>query len=203
MTSMPIPKNKHLHASAYDYQLIATCYHEAGHVVGGMFNYINVKAASIVMSGPIAGTMNSAYYDPIEVSSANVRNALITARLCTLSAGPAAEKVYYNELCGLEKLPKQLSEGGKHDVITFNAIVKKFKLASNAAERKKIKDLIDRRVEKVLRTYWSDVKSIAHILYRDLNIEQEEIYASLLDGANHSFWSERVDSIKDLYKVAA
>jgi len=189
---------------AHDYELIAMCYHEAGHAVIGIFNSLKVAEVKIIDDNK--DLEGWTYWDnPIDLDSENVEdnnllNLIVCNELETLVAGITAERIYYKDICGSEKLPRILKAGSSQDISEVSKCIKKYELALSGPPRTVLKNKITDITKKTLLDHWDAVKAVAHELYRKRNLNFEEIKIILTKKTKtNSLWKEKYKLINIIF----
>src|SRR5574339_460119 len=96
---------------SYDHEYIATCYHEAGHTISGLLNFLRISDVGIEMSpnkrkdADLGYTHYDCGLDFLEVEDEELVHNLIMNEINISYAGLAAEKLLYKDLCGTDKIP--------------------------------------------------------------------------------------------------
>ena len=186
-------------SKAKDYELIATCYHEAGHVVLGILNLIKTKTVTVNVSGNIGGSTLTLFHVPSRHTTNDVKNILLASRLYMLFAGTVAESIYYKDICGAE-LPPHLKIGAKFDLMMINKIISKFKLASPGKPRKKLKLVLKNKTNSLLKNHWFEVRSLAHLLYSKRTLIFEDIKKLLINiPGRKAYWQTHLIAVEELF----
>ena len=100
-----------LKKKSWDYDLIAMCFHESGHVVSGLYNYIYVFNAKVMTPKSMDGNTEYYFYESDEVENEELKKIILVFELQSLYGGLIAEKMYYKDICGSSKFPMHLSIG--------------------------------------------------------------------------------------------
>lgn len=187
---------------SWDYDLIAMAWHESGHAICGLLNYMYVRDVNVMTPAKQEGS--TIYYTYAYAGEYNdsihdeeLRKILLIFELQTLYAGLLAEKMYYTDICGSSKFPNHLKNGSSYDTMLASAMIRKNKLAAPGKKTFLFKKQIRSDVEQMLTTHWDAVKVIAHLLYRKKRISFDEMKYALTRKTEHKdFWKNRFKKIK-------
>lgn len=184
-----------------EYDRIGTSYHEAGHVVSALLNYMYVSSVSIVHEERIGGT--TYFLSLLETEKKSVVSKILELKILEREilvryAGLAAERFNYKNLCGSSKYPRIMTEGSYIDIEDIAKIIKKF--SSPGIERKKLKTKFYKKSSKQIEQNWDAVIAIAHILFKRKRINYEEIKKTIIRKTkNKSFWKEHFKQLELIY----
>lgn len=192
-----------LKKQSFDYELIAMSYHEAGHVVCGLYNYLWVCDANVMTPKKReGGTMYYTYgcfeeFNDNIVEDEELRKILFIFELQALYAGLIAEKMYYKDICGSSKFPNHLKNGSSYDTTRASNIIRKNKLVSPGKQTFLFKKQVRYDVEQMLNEHWDAVKVIAHFLYQKKRLTFDELKYNLTRRTEHrEFWKDKFKKIK-------
>lgn len=179
---------------ANDYTQIASCYHEAGHIIISIFYGIKVSSAIADSYGGICTIL----WHSINNLPPNLLKKVAENEIQALYAGLIAEKIYYKDISGSSSFPRMLY-GSYDDYAEATLQIKKFNLAKPGPERAKYKKMLESRSEAILIEHWPSVKAIAHGLYKDKSLDFNKIKKILLKS-NKSFWRGKFKIINSIYQ---
>lgn len=186
--------------NAYDFEKIATAYHEAGHIIIGLINAIHVKSATIY-DKKIGGVTTFNKFDLSQITDHNLKMSLASSYLHTFAAGPEAEVIFYKDLTGASKISKALRSGAQHDNLQINKLVALYSLKSDTQTRRNIKNIVNKNVALKLRQCWKEIKAVSHLLYSKEYLSFEHIKKAILRCTdNVDFWNGKFDSIESIYE---
>src|SRR5258708_8552056 len=180
-----------------DYNLIACSWHEAGHIICAMLNYCKVYSANVttIESNKDANT-NVYCYDEV-VTDPELKRILLMFELRVMYAGLEAERIYYGEITGSSKFPIHLRKGSWYDIKFAQKTIRKNNLATPGKKTQLLKKQLKFEVEQILKTYWEDVRLIAHSLYRKKRLSFDDFkYILSRKSKNKDFWNNRFKKIQ-------
>lgn len=185
-----------------DYELISACYHEAGHTVYGLLNFIKIQAVAVNIFAKNTDDLGYTHYETIDgiFKDHNILEFLKLAEININYAGLVAEKIYYKDICGSDKFPMMLRKGCSEDILKAADLIKKFDLAPPGKKRYLFKKKILRDSKILLEEHWDAIKLIAHALYN----KKKLFYSDLKDlltkkSDNKEFWKNRFRDINLLF----
>lgn len=191
---------------SYDYELIATAHHEAGHTVAGLLNFMMVLDVGLEITKDkrlkkdLGYTNFETVLDCDSVNDSNLKQFLIISEISINNAGLAAEKIFYKDICGTDQLPMVLKSGSWHDRSQISELVKKYNLAPPGKKRYSYKKKLFTKTRKLLELYWDDVKLIAHGLFNRRKLYFADLKALLTKKSiNKDFWKEQFKSIETIF----
>jgi hypothetical protein len=185
-----------------DYELISVSYHEAGHCLFGLLNHIKITTVAVNSETNNSEDLGYTQYEiaEIEHQDTNVLNRLLMAEIGINYAGLAAERIYYKDICGSDKLPMMLKGGSSEDIKTAASLIKKFELAAPGKKRYAFKQKMLRDCKLLLEEHWEAVKLIAHSLYRHKKLTFFDLKDILTKkSSNKEFWKTRFKEINLLF----
>lgn len=191
---------------SYDHEYIATCYHEAGHTITGLLNFLRISAVGIEMSrnkqtktADLGYTHYDCGLDFLEVKDQELAHALIMGEINISYAGLAAEKLLYKDLCGTDKIPMALKRGSVLDRDSASELIRKYELAPAGKKRHLFKKKVFSAVQKELAEYWPDVKLVAKALFKKRRLSYNDLKQILTRKSPHKiFWKNRFKDISFL-----
>lgn len=200
--------NKEIKLS-YDHELITTCYHEAGHTVSGLFNFMAIPTVSIDMArnynSKTKKKLNlgeTLYHLPVsyeEIKDENLYHQVAISEIHINYAGLAAEKLFYKEICGTDQLPMALKYGSYKDRDSVSDIIKEFNLAPPGRKRHLFKKKALNDCMRDLAGIWEDVRLVAHALYRMRKLYHSDLQSLLCSKSkNKKFWKKQFRAIEIL-----
>lgn len=188
---------------AHDYELIATSWHEAGHVICGLFNFMNVYHVYIMSEKYDQGNTLYEIYDLRNLNNKLLSKVWSVYEVQTLYAGLVSEKMYYKEICGSDKFPMHLRIGSSGDMKEAARLINLHKLCNPGKERLLFKKQMQKVAATILSDYWDDVKLIAHVLYKNVELKIEDVkYILTRKSINKDFWKTRLKEIKVIYSLS-
>lgn len=192
-------KNR-LKKQSFDYELIAMSYHEAGHVVCALLNYLCVVNTNVMTPKRREGNTEFYIYGNDEVEDEELRKMLLIFELQAVYAGLISEKMYYKDICGSSKFPMHLRIGSSYDNASASKIIRNNNLAEPGKKTFLFKKQVQYDVERLLSEHWNAVKVIAHYLYKKKRLTFDELKFVLTRRTeNKDFWKERFKKIKFIH----
>lgn len=191
---------------SYDHEYIATCYHEAGHTITGLLNFLRISDVGIEMSpnkhGKIADLGYTHYdcgLDFLTVEDSELVHNLVMNEINISYAGLAAEKLLYKDLCGTDKIPMALKRGSVIDRDGASELIRKYNLAPAGKKRHAFKKKVFSVVQKELAEFWPDVKLVAKALFKKKRLVYSDLKQILTrKSINKNFWKNRFKDISYL-----
>jgi len=190
---------------SYNHERTLTCYHEAGHTISGLLNFIMISSVGVPNRKNKKNVdIGYTYYDlPAVLSDVNdavLKNALVVGAIHLHFGGIAAEKIFYKEMCGSSTIPKELKYGSHIDRDAATDLIVKNHLAPPGKRRYLYKkSLLDQTI-RGLELYWEDVKLISHALYSRKKLLFKDLKEILTkESSNKSFWKSRFKNINLLF----
>ena len=188
-----------------DYELISASYHEAGHVVYGLLNFIKIQAVAVNSSPKNTEDLGYTHYELInnDFGDPDLANLLQLSEININYAGLVAEKIYYKDICGSDKFPMMLKSGCSQDIETAAALIKKFNLSPPGKKRYLFKKKLLRESKVLFEEHWDAVKLIAHALYDKKKLHYSDLKDILTKKSkNKIFWKNRFKEINLLFDAA-
>ena len=185
---------------SYDYELIAQAHHEAGHTICALYNLMKITSV-VVMNNRENGDGKTEYLftDPDLLLNENIIQLQLEFELQVSYAGLLAEKIYYKDICGSDKFPMHLKKGSSGDIKEASNLINKYKIAPAGNARTQLKKQVQKDTNLILQEHWSDVKLVAHSLYRKKRLNFDDLKFILTRKSEFSdFWKERFKHIKSI-----
>jgi hypothetical protein len=201
-----MPKRDETERQAYDYELIAMCYHEASHAMCGLLHHMRVFEVSVMRSNEKVGLTHYEMIDTADTKDFSDKKLIkyfAHSEVAISYAGFIGEKIYYYDICGSNRFPMSLKSGSYFDFKDANTLIKKYKLAAPGIERAEYKKKLQSYIHKQLKEYWSDVKLIAHLLYNKRKIFFHDMRNILIrKSINKEFWKKHFKKISQVHRSA-
>lgn len=199
MTSI---KDTHKKLSS-EFDRIITSYHEAGHAVCALVNFMKVEYVEMQEDDRMGGETSfidiSDVHKYAQFETKSFISKIKKNEVCIRYAGIAAEKIIYKKLCGSSKFPRILSQGSSDDIQDISDIIKNYNLADAGTTRVQLKNTLSKKSSKQLEEHWNEVITIAHALFKRKRINYQEIkFLILKKTTNKSFWKNQFKLI-DFY----
>jgi|SRR5271170_879567 len=189
-----------LKKQSFDYELIAMSYHEAGHVVCGLYNYLYVHDANVMTPTKREGGTNFYIYGNESVEDEELNKILLIFELQALYAGLIAERMYYKDICGSSKFPMHLKNGSTYDTSLASKIIRKNNLAPSGKQTFLFKKQIQYDVEQLLAEHWDAIKVIAHSLYTKRRVTFDELkYVLTRKTSYKDVWKSKFRKIRIIH----
>jgi|ERR1700722_3634790 len=191
---------KDVRNQSYDYELIAMSYHEAGHAICALSNFLQVIDVSVMTPKTNMGYTNWYIYDANDVKDEDLRKVLFIAEVQALYAGLLAEKMYYKDICGSDDFPMHLRAGSSEDTTTASSIIRKNNLAKSGRQTHLFKKQMKCDVEEFLQEHWEEVKIVAHALYKKTRLSHDELKYLLTRKTEYrDFWKDKFKKLKIIH----
>lgn len=189
---------------AFDYELIAMCYHEAAHTICGLYNFMRVYSVCVMSGKHEYGNALYEIYDPDNIQDKLLAKILLIYEVQTLYAGLVGEKLYYKEICGSDNFPMHLRIGSSDDIQDAAKLINKYNLAAPGKARFLFKKQVQNDASVILVNYWEDIKLISYMLYKYKELDEGDLKYFLTHfSINKEFWKSRFKSMKIIYKNIA
>jgi hypothetical protein len=189
-----------LKKQANDYEKIAMCWHEAGHTICGLFNFLKVYHVNVLSSKYIDGNTSYEIHDSDTITNKLLAKILIIYEVQTLYAGLVGEKMYYEDICGSNVFPMTLRIGSSDDIRDAARLIDRYNLADPGKSRFWFKKQVQNDAKKILSNYWDDVQLVAHALYKSTDLDFNELrYLLTRKSVNKDFWRPHLKELKDMY----
>jgi hypothetical protein len=189
---------------AREHEVITTCYHEAGHVLVGLFNYIQVSEVFIYSKPRING---EAVFEIMDKDDALAEDPetfdfLVKNEIQMSYGGLAAETIHYRNTCGMEKLPSHLKMGSQNDVAYISEIVRRYDLAPAGSSRRAYKEKLFLETCDILEQNWEVLRALSHALYKRNYLDFSSIKKIVMSTTkNPVLWFKRFESISEYYET--
>lgn len=189
------------HIQAFEYSAISMAYHEASHVICGLANFMKVSSVYIMSDKHDHGNTFYELYDQDTINDKMLSKVIVIFEVQTLYAGLIGEKIYYKDICGLDKFPMHLRIGSSNDIQEASKIINKYNLANPGKPRNLFKKQIHSDTKSILCTYWDDIKLVSHALYKHKKLDHKDVkYILTRKSYNKEFWKNRFKIIKSIYE---
>lgn len=185
-----------------DYSLIAAAHHEASHTIVSLLNLIQVSDVAVKIDGSDAVGLTQFYmYKNSIIEDQELLEILITSDLFVAYAGLQGEKLYYRDICGSSKFPLHLRIGSSEDFSAAQKLIRTNNLAAPGKETSALKKKLQAEVEQMLIAYWSDVKLVAHQLYKRRRLYYRDLKNILARAPNENrlFWKQQFKIINFIH----
>jgi len=185
---------------AHDYELIAMSWHEAAHTICGLYNFTKIYNVHVMSDKHTNGNTLYEICDPDNIENKLLAKILLIFEVQTLYAGLVGEKLYYKEICGSDNFPMHLRIGSSNDIQDAARIIHKYNLANPGKARFLFKKQVQNDTKNILTEYWDDIRLVAHVLYKNKELEYDELkYFLTRKSINKEFWRDRFKYIKLIY----
>ncbi len=183
---------------SYDYELIAMCYHEAGHVICALNNYMKVHAVN-VMDANMEGNTDYYLIDTNLIEDIELKKLLLILEIQVLYSGMMSEKFYYKDICGSDNFPMHLRIGSSSDIKHASDIIKKFNLASSGRDRVLFKNRMKNGASQIILENWDAIKLISYALYKNKKLTFKELKYILINKVkNKEYWKKKLKAINGI-----
>lgn len=180
------------------YELIATCYHEAGHTVIGLINSIKINSC-IVNKKDYSGWTDGVRIFPNKKYSKKINKTLSHNWIYFNYAGMEVEKYLFYTLTKTKKYPKTIKSSASVDLRCIDNEINKYKLTKNTIsfQRKMIN-----YTKKMVCLHWDDICLISNHLYKSNKhkLFYKDLYNILtIESNNSKFWINIFDNLDKIY----
>jgi hypothetical protein len=200
------------------HELIVTSYHEAGHSIFGLLNFMRINSVTI---HPTTGSGDTRFFpayiglfeypslDPIlnkslfcnTIQDSKLIEYWVKTEMCLFYAGTCAERIYFKNISGLDKMPLHLQYGCDKDISEAAALCKLYNLAAPGKKRYVLKQKMLKETSKKLNKYWDDIILISHALVNKKQLLHKDIKSILCKKSkNKLFWKEQFKNIDFILK---
>lgn len=189
---------------AYEiHELISTAYHEAGHTIYGLLNYMKIESVYVFEEKKSKRIEGFTYYNSPDLGTIKdniLLNNRLYAEIGLSYAGLVAEKHHFKMISGSEKFPLFLRDGSSHDTFSASQIIRKFDLAPPGQKRYSYKKKVIKEVRVELCEHWDAVTLIAHALFHKKKLNFLDLKSILLKKSkNKEFWKNKFKTISSFY----
>lgn len=192
----------------YYHELITTCYHEAGHVISALCNYMQVSdvGVDIVIDKRTQKDMGYTNYDSAidyeKVTHDGLLEKFVISEIYILNGGLAADQLFYRNIFGIEEMPKVLFNGYGSDNKSIRALITKHNLASPGKPRYAFKKKMLNHTRQLMIPYWDDVQLVAKTLFKFKKLYWEDLKSLLTrKSKNKAFWKKQIKDIELLFEA--
>lgn len=182
-----------------EYELISTCYHEAGHTIAGLLTFMKIPLVTVSLTSK--SVEGFTHYEMInqDMVDEKINDYLTLSEIYISYAGMIAEKIHYKEICGADKLPMVLKEGSFPDISSATVIIRKYNLAPPGKKRQKFKQEMFKDLDADLKEHWDAIKLVSHALYKRKRLDYEDLKELLTKKSKKKeFWKNRFKEINTL-----
>jgi hypothetical protein len=135
------------------------------------------------------------------VEDVELRKSLLLREIYVNYAGLASEKLLYKDICGTYNIPMILKVGSYMDRDRCSELISTNNLAPPGRKRYAFKKKALQYSVDQLQESWSDVKLVAHILFRKKRLSFDQLKSILTKKSEHKeFWKEHFKIINKLYR---
>jgi len=172
-----------------NHSMISTAYHEAGHAVCTLLMFGKVSSVFVEKNRRVSGETNFELIDCEYNDIQELHNFVINSEISINYAGMIAEKILYKDITGSTIWPKVLKIGCESDIKRITELIKKNNLSPPGEKRYRLKNKIQRNINKLLLEHWDAIKIIAHALFERNRLVHDDIKYLLIKKSNNpKFW---------------
>jgi hypothetical protein len=185
-----------------NYDLISATYHEAGHAVSGLLNFIKIIAveAKEYKDGKTGGWVCFDNCSAQKNSDADFVNFIILAEVKLNYAGIVAEKLLLKKISGSNISPFFLKWGAKDDVSAAAKLINDYQLAPPGKKRSSFKKKMMKESANELDLHWDAVIAVAHFLYKNKEMSYDDLKKVLSKHtSNKKFWKDQFKKIDQIF----
>lgn len=204
--SKQLPKVSNNSKLAIEFQAITTAFHEAGHTIAALLSYSTVSAVAVEIDHKKKAGQDLGYthYEPFvgpeDIEDGQFQINLVISEIFINYAGLAAEKLFYKEICGTDRLPMFVKYGSYQDRNVASALIKKYSLAPPGKKRYGFKKKMFSQTQRTLFKHWGDVKLVAHALFQRKKLYHQDLKDLLSKkSVNKKYWKEQFKKISVLF----
>lgn len=170
-----------------EYESILTSYHEAGHAVIGLLNYIKIDNICLFNKKDVYG---HSYFFSYKTNCSNINKKNYYKRQVQFYyGGMAAEQVFYNKCIGTYLLPFILKSYWQSDKTNISYIIRSKKLAKSGSNTKSFKNKILKETISNVNIFWDDIVLISQKLFKCKKIKFNKLKQILCElSANKNYW---------------
>lgn len=190
-----------------EFDLITTAFHEAGHTISGLLNLMKIQFVCIDakmdrnLNKDLGYTNFIIAADFKYVQDLDLKKELLIREIYVNYGGLAAEKLLYKDICGTYNIPMILKVGSYLDRDRCAELISAHNLAPPGRKRYAFKKKSLQKSIDQLEESWSDVKLVAHILFRKKRLTYDQLRAILTKKSEHKdFWKEHFKIINKIYR---
>jgi hypothetical protein len=188
-----------------EHERITTAYHESGHTICALSNYIMIYSIAIFFNKNSKkkdlGFTHCEYLDYTEEKySDELVRAVIESEIIMNYGGLAAEKLLYKDICGNSKIPMVMKYGSHYDTDKIAELISKYNLVPPGKIRSLYKKRLLSETQDLLEDLWLDVKLISHALIdrkKLFTYDLKEILTT--DSENKTYWKSKFKDLENLY----
>jgi ATP-dependent Zn protease len=185
---------------SYDYELIAMAYHESGHAVCALHNFMKVYNVNVMTPKNQEGNTDCILYDDNYTDDEELVKVFLIFELQMTYAGLLAEKMYYKDICGSDKFPMHLKQGSSDDIKSASKLIRRHRPVSPGRSTYLFKNQIQNDVEQLLTEHWDAVKIVAHALYQKKRLSYDELkYLLTRRTERKDFWKDKFKKINFIH----
>lgn len=186
------------------HELIAVSYHESGHAIYGLLNYMKINSITVFNSSKSSRGYGTTSYNPAideNVSDPILFDFWLKSELGLCYAGTCAERLYFKIISGSDNIPRFLKDGCEDDLASAANLIIKYQLATPGKKRYAYKQKMIKDTCQYLQEYWDDIVLISHSLFNKKRLYYTDIKALLSKKSkNKNFWKEQfkiIDCLSD------
>jgi ATP-dependent Zn protease len=190
-----------------EFDLITTAFHEAGHTISGLLNLMKVPFVCIDAKMDRSLNKDLGYTNFViaadfrYVQDEGLYKELLLREIYVNYAGLAAEKLLYKDICGTYNIPMILKVGSYLDRDRCSELISTHNLAAPGRKRYAFKKRALQKSIDQLEESWSDVKLVAHILFRKKRLTHDQLKAILTKKSEHKdFWKQHFRILNKIYR---
>jgi len=181
--------------------LISAAYHEAGHAIIGLLNFIKINSVEscIYKDRGIGGNTTFEVY-PSSSDNIDILKYFALAELKVYYAGAIAEKQLLKNISGANLSPFFFKWGAKDDVKAAATLIKEFQLVPPGKKRYDFKQKVIKETNKLINEYWDDITLLSQFLYNKKFITYDDLKKLLCSKSkNNKFWKKQFKNIDIIF----
>lgn len=203
MTNRGMWSGKNLRKKAFRaYELLSASYHEAGHTIYGLLEFIKIGSVSVNLNQKGAGNGITYYETAFEedISDRFLFNFLILSEIKLSYSGFCSEKLFFKKISGTAEKQIFLRDGSSDDVADAAALIRKHNLVPAGKKRYQYKQKMKNDITKTLDKHWDDVVIVSHALFQRKKLYYSDLKSLLLKKSpNKSYWKAQFKKIDYLF----
>lgn len=187
------------------HELISTAYHEAGHTVYALLNFMKVNSVSVIRSRKSKRLGETCFTYPTDFDSikgTRLFHMLSEIELGVRYAGQETEKMLFKSLSGSDQVPRFINEGASEDIEKAGAFIRKHNLLPPGKNKKRsdYKKKLSRKIQGELSDNWDAVTLIAHGLYHHHKLTFDDLQKLLTTQTRRKkFWKDQFKKMIAFY----
>jgi len=189
------------------YDLVSTSFHESGHTICGLLNFMDVQYVQVYPDKRLRRIVGLTHYNVLKkgMLRKQVEDELFVQFIINLIyftyAGLIAEKYFFKSMCGSDKFPMFLRNGSSQDTRLASSLITQYNLAPPGKKRYALKKKLIGQTRQQLQENWDAVILVAHNLFDRKKLYIDDIKKLLITKTNDTdFWKQQFKLVKSVHK---